>query len=90
MAAEDGRAVSEVVSERWGSLSTLTATLTAGRAAHGDPHSGVTAEPVRIEPWAVRDCKRADTCWRPPLQMRHCRARVSPNMGRLRLTPVSS
>lgn len=34
VAAEEGRAVTEVVAERWGSLSRLTATLTDGRAAH--------------------------------------------------------
>ena len=34
-AAEEGRAVSDVVSERWGSLTALTSTLTERRAAHG-------------------------------------------------------
>lgn len=55
VAAEDGRAVSEVVSERWGSLSALTATLTTGRAAHGAPRIGVSTEPVEFEPLAVHD-----------------------------------
>ena len=35
VAAEEGRAVSEVVSERFGSLVALTGTLTDRRAAHG-------------------------------------------------------
>lgn len=34
-AAEEGRSVSEIVSERFSSLKDLTASLTEGRAAHG-------------------------------------------------------
>jgi hypothetical protein len=36
-AAEDGRSVGDIVAERFGSLKTLTASLTQGRAAHGGP-----------------------------------------------------
>ncbi|KAK9823428.1 hypothetical protein WJX72_002672 [[Myrmecia] bisecta] len=43
-AAEQGADVKQVVEERWGSLSALTAGLTAGRAAHAMAHRHAAAE----------------------------------------------
>lgn len=57
-AAEEGRAVNDVVSERWGSLTALTSTLTDRRAAHGA--SLACMRTVLIDGWlmAVHEVNR--------------------------------
>ena len=60
-----GKKVNEIVSERWGSLTELTASLTERRAAHGEDiacspilHGEHTwpVKPVCLHGWAARCC----------------------------------